>query len=116
MVDVKKVAVGVILLVVFVILIFQLVGNSAGDLTSAAESITDANNCSDGTDSTGATFTYNQSSKFCVNSTDDKVYLAGQIDLPLNTLFGSGGILMLIFMAVILIIAVMTVIKGMKDK
>lgn len=116
MVDIKKVAVGVLLLIIFIILIFQLVGSSAADLRNAADSVTDANNCSTGTDSTGVPLVYNFTDKTCGNSTVGGIYTAGQIDLPLNTLFGRSSVLLLIFMAVIFIIAIITTIKGIKQK
>ena len=112
----KKIMVGVILLIVFIILIFQLVGNSAPELTDAADSITDANNCSTGSDSTGTPLSYNFTSKGCFNSTGDELYTAGQFDLPLNALFGRSSVLLLVFMVVIFIVALFTVMRGLKDK
>lgn len=114
--DIKKVAVGLLLLIIFVILLFQIVGSSAFDLRNAADSVTDANNCSLGTDAAGETLTYNYTNKFCQNSSGGQAYLAGQYDLPLNSLFGRSSVLLLIFMAVVLIIAVGTVIMGIKKK
>ncbi len=117
MVDIKKVVVGILLLIVFVILLFSLIGGTAGDLTNAADSVTDANNCSLGaSDSPQGLLTYNITDKFCYNASTQAVYLAGQFDLPLNSLFSSGGVLMLIFMVAIFLIAIFTVLKGMKDK
>lgn len=118
MIDVKKVVIGVVLLIVAIILIFLIVGNSAGDLIDAADTITEANNCSLGEGNDGVAFTYNATDKSCYNSTPAQAaqYVALQYDLPLNTLFGKSSILMLIFMAVILIISITIVIKGVKKK
>lgn len=116
MVDFKKVVIGLILLIVFIILIFQLVGSSAGELKASADSITDANNCSTGNDAAGIPLVFNVSDKACSNSTGNSQYTAGQFDLPLNTLFGRNSVLLLVFMAVIFMVAIFTVIKGIKDK
>ena len=115
-VDVKKVVIGLVLMIVFIILVFLLVGNSAESIIDAADSVTDANNCSLGSDAAGIPLSYNFTDKTCGNSTDGGLYTAGQFDLPLNSLFGRSGVLLLVFMAVILIVSIVVVLKGLKGK
>lgn len=105
--DKTKFIVGVVLLIVAIIIIFSFIGGSSAELTSAADSITDANNCSEGTD-----LVYNISDKYCYNSTGtNQIYEAGQYDLPLNTLFSSTGVVLLVLMAAFLIFVVVLVLK-----
>ena len=117
MVDMKKVLVGLLLLVIFIILVFQFLGSSATDLRDAADSVTDANNCSLHSQE-GEIGIYNFTDKVCYNGTSggQALYTAKQFDLPLSTLFGRSGVLLLIFMSVMLIMVVVTVMKGIKDK
>jgi len=110
----KTLTTSIILLIVAIIVVFNIVGNTSTNLQGGAESITDANNCSGGVDGTGTTLYYNISDKYCYNSTTGREGLAGQYDLPLNTLFSPSGIVLLVFMASILILMFMLSLKGIK--
>ena len=117
----NTIMISVILIIVAVVVIFQFVGTSSSDLAAAGNSITDANNCSEEVnssvyDSTGAVLTYDQSTKYCQNSTGDDFYVAGQYDLPLNGLFGSSGVAFLVMMAAILVFVVVLLLKRMRGK
>ena len=101
--NIKVVVIALVTLLVAFIVIFSIIGGSSGELRASADSITDANNCSDGTDTTGTTLGYNFTTKYCSNSTGNDLYVAGQYDLPLNALFSRSGVVLLIFMAAILI-------------
>lgn len=85
------------IVLVFIVLVSSL-GSLAPTITDAAESITDANNCSESTDSAGVELTYNLTNGYCYNSTGTNLFLAGQYDLPLNGLFSSSGVMVLILM------------------
>ena len=117
-VNMKGLLVAILLVIIAFIVIFNFVGTSSTELTTAAESITDANNCSESTthDSTGAALTYNQTSKYCINSTGNDVFLAKQYDLPLNSLFGASGVALLVLMASILIFLIVLALKSFKGK
>lgn len=109
MVNIKGAIAGIIAFVVVLVIVFTFISNSTGDLTRATDSVTDANNCSDGTDTEGTTLKYNASNGYCYNTSagnDTQMYLAEQYDLPLNSLFGSSGMLMMIMMASILLLII----------
>lgn len=107
------IAIGIISVIIVVVIIFSFVGTSSSNLITGANSITDANNCSEDTysDSTGVELTYNITDKYCYNSTGSALYVAGQYDLPLNSLFSSSGVLLIMLMASILILIIGITIK-----
>lgn len=111
-----KIITAIVIIIVTIVVLFNIIGNTAGDLTDAADSITDANNCSEETDNTGVKLTYNSTDGYCLNSSGGEVYLAGQYDLPLNTLFGSGSIVMLILMAVLFLVILGTAFYQLKKR
>lgn len=115
-VDIKKVIIGVILVIVLILVYFNIVGSTATDIQGSADSITDANNCSLGTDLDGIKLTYNITDKFCYNSTIAPLYLAGQFNLPLNSLFGRNSVIILSLMAGLFIVIMFIVLKGFKGK
>lgn len=107
-----KIITAIIMMIVGIIVIFSIIGGMSSSIKEGAESITDANNCSLGKDANSAELEYNITNKYCYNTTGNvtargNVYLAGQYDLPLNSLYGSSGVVILILMAVLLISAVM---------
>lgn len=114
-INLKVIIVTVVALILAFVITFNIIGNSSTTLTSAADSITDANNCSEGTDTTGTAQTYNFTDKNCYNTTS-VTYTAGQYDLPLNTLFSRGGVVILVFMAMILIALVIIGLTSFKKK
>jgi len=117
--NIKVLLTALIFLIVTIVVVFTFVGNSAGELNTAEESITDANNCSSHTDlGEGTKAIYNTTDDTCYsgNSTGEKLYLAGQYDLPLNTLFGTSGVLMLVMMASIMIFIVVISLKSIRKK
>lgn len=109
-----KIITTIIIIVVAIVVLFSIIGGTANDLTDAADSITDANNCSEGTDTTGAELTYNISSGYCLNSSGGNQYVAGQYDLPLNGLFDASGVVLLILMAVLFMIILGIAFYGIK--
>lgn len=114
----QKIMTVVLTMIIAVIIIFQFVGTSSDDIVDAADSITDATNCSDGEGVNGEAMFYNASLDLCVNDTPDvgdenysiRNSTALDYDLPLNSLFSSSGVLILILMAGILIFIVKLVI------
>ncbi len=117
---ITKILLPIILVIVSIIIIFSFVGDSSTELVNSANSITDANNCSRGVDAAGVTLFYNITDKFCYNTTPDatggKDSIAGQFDLPLNTLFSSSGVVLLVLMAMLLVFVIVVIIKGLKGK
>ena len=111
-INTKVILISIVSLVVFIILIFSLIGDTSSDLIDAADSVTDANNCSLGSDTVGTALTYNLTNKFCTNTTGSSLYLAGQYDLPLNSLFSNNGIILLILMAGLFILILVVVMKN----
>lgn len=104
----------VIMVIITVIIVMNIIGHTAGPLKEGADGITEAHNCSEGEDNTGATLTYNSSNGFCLNSTGDKEYAAGYYDLPMNSLFGKTGVVFLCLMAGLLIGLITLVLKFRK--
>ena len=104
----KNMLVGVLGIVLTVIILFIIVGGMSNTVVDSARSITDANNCSDGS------LLYNQTSKYCMNSTGNNLYLAKQYDLPLSDLFGESGIALIALMAGLLVTIIVLAIRKVK--
>ena len=112
----KGFLIALVLVIVLFIVVFSIIGGTAENLTDAGDSITDANNCSLGTDAVGSKLVYNISDKYCHNSSGYQEYVAKQYDLPLNTLFSSSGVVLLILMASLLIVLIILALKfGRKE-
>ena len=107
----------VIMIVVTIVILFSILGGTQGELVNAGDSITKANNCTLSKDTGGGAMTYNKTSDVCQNS-------SGGIDpvtpdkyrLPLNGLFGSTGVVLLILMAVLFLIILGTAFYAIKGK
>lgn len=118
MLDANKMILGIIFLVVIIVVAMSFIGSSSKELTDAADSITDANNCSLGSDASG-TFWYNITDKFCYNSTNVRanatsLYEARQFDLPLNSLYSRTGVVLLVMMAALLLVLIGVSLKFFK--
>ena len=104
---ISKAFMPVLIAIIAIIVIFNLVGSSSTQLTGGGDSITDANNCSEGVDNNDVALVYNITDKYCYNTSPDetggKDSIAEQYDLPLNSLFSSNGIVLLILMAAVLL-------------
>lgn len=116
MVDAKGIAIGVVLVIVTLTIIFSIVGSSGDEITGAADSVSDPNNCTESLDSTGTAMTYNITSDKCYNSTGDETFSPTKYDLPLAGLFSSNGVVLLVFMAAILIFVILIGISWFKGK
>lgn len=103
-----------ILVIISIITIFYVIGNMSGNIMGAGESITDANNCTEGTDAVNSEYYYNFSDSYCYNSTGQQVYVAGQYDLPLNGLFSGTGVIVLMLMAVVLLFSIKFSLQALK--
>ena len=101
----------VILTVLGLVISMSIISGTSSDLIDAADSITDANNCSQFTG-----WEYNITGKTCTNTTSGFEQTAGQIDLPLNAFFSSSGITYLVLMAFMFIGLVMFIIVKTKAK
>lgn len=99
----KGFIVAILTTIIAVVVIFNFIGTASSNLIDSADSITDANNCSEGVDATGTPLVYNYTDKTCGNSTANGLYTAKQYDLPLNTLFSRSGVTLLITMSGLLI-------------
>ena len=108
-------------IVIVVILLFSIIGGTSSTMIDSARSITDANNCSLGTDNGTYTLQYNYSSKWCEGWNDtaknriNPYYAALQTDLPLNSLFAETGVIFIAFMAALLI-GIIAYVLGVKLK
>jgi hypothetical protein len=101
------------------VVILNIIAGTTLSLKNSAESVTDSNNCSESEDGAGNLHFYNISDKYCYNTTADgggltKQHIAGQYDLPLNSLFSTGGVAFLVLMAGLLITIVIIALKGMR--
>ena len=108
----NKILTIIIMAIIGIVIIFNIVGNSATTIIDSADSITDANNCTEDkvTDTNSVALFYNYSDKYCYNvspgSDGGKQYLAGQYDLPINTLFGRSSVALLVFMGMLLLVII----------
>ena len=91
--------------IIAVVIIFTFVGGSGKTITDAGNTITNANNCSESVDGAGIPHVWNETSRLCDNSTGGNV-TAALYNLPLNTLFGGSGVLILILMSMILLLVI----------
>lgn len=101
--------------IIAILIIFSFISNASTSMRQSAESISDANNCSDTTDGAGVAYSYNITSGLCQNSSvgAEDLYdtFDGTYDLPLSALFDVGGVAMLLLMAGILIAVIVIAIK-----
>lgn len=106
--------------IILIVLILSVIANLNSSLGDGADSITDANDCSTRSDTNGNALIYNITDKWCYNTTASAgnttgaVILAGQYDLPLNTLFGRTGVTLLIVMAGLFILLISVALKKKK--
>ena len=111
----KALITGIVLVIVAIIVIFTIVGNTAADIKDASESITDANNCTDGSDAAGTAWFYNSTGVSCANATNGSIYPAGYNRLPLSNLFATNSVIILVFMSAIFLTSLILVIKKFRQ-
>lgn len=114
-----KIIAKIVMVVVAIVLVISVLGGMSEQLKTAGHSISDANNCSEATDTNfaAAGAVYNHTDGYCYNTTANgggKGYLAKQYDLPINTLFGANGAVLFIIMAFMLLFIVFLALKGFK--
>lgn len=111
----NSVMVGIVTLIVAIIIIFNVVGNSANNITDAADAVQYATNCSDGVGVNGESLYYNSTLDLCVNDSKTgancRNSTATHYNLPIESLFGASGVLLLVFMAGLLLFVVRIVLK-----
>lgn len=110
MVDSKLIG-GIVLLIVGIVIIFNIVGETSSNLVSGSESV--AYNCS------LASEWYNATDGYCYyenTSQYDATTPAGTDHLPLSALFRPTSVLMIVLMAGILLTIVMLVLRQVKYK
>ena len=117
-INAKQKITAVLLVIIAIIVVFSIVGSTSNDLSDSGDAITDANGCDRIEDSAGELMTFNTSSRNCINSTgNDDIATGNQVNtLPLNNLFASNGVIFLIFMAGVLLMVIIMVLKGVKGK
>ena len=98
--EIKAKIMTVLTVILGIVVLFLVIGNLAPTIAESGDSITDANNCSEYDDANGNALEYNITDKYCYsgNATGNKIGLAGQYDLPLNSLFGRSGVILTIVM------------------
>ena len=114
----KSKIISVVLLIVAIIVVFQIVGNSSTDLSESGDAITQANGCNRFDDAAGTPSVYNVTDGLCHNSSgvaDDRIGNQ-QTTMPLNNLFAANGIVFLIFMSGVLLMILIVSLKTIKDK
>ncbi len=114
--DVNKWTIAIVLLVVALVVAMTFIGSSSKELTDAADSITEANNCSEGEDNAGIKEYLNVTDGTCHNSTGTIPNARGDYDLPLNSLFSSSGVVLLVLMAALLIFLIALSLGFFKKK
>ncbi len=112
-----KTIVLITLIIVTMIVLFGIIAGTSGDLVNAGNSITSASNCSlYPVDEDGARTTLDKtvSTVNCTNSSGVTPHTALEYNLPLEGLFGAGGVVMLVLMASLLLVMIFVAMKVKK--
>ena len=117
-----KLIFGLLGLVILVVVVFSLIGNTTSDISAGADSIYYASNCTEGKDNASLTLTYNITDGNCYGWNDTAqnmrhiYYDATEYNLPLKGLFSSTGVVVLVLMAGLMIFLISVVLRKPKLK
>jgi len=108
--------IAVIMVILAVILIFQIVGGSANTMINATYELTDATSCEDNVGNQSEQLYYNTSSGNCHNISGEEtgIYYEQDYDLPLENLFSSSGVVLIVFMASIFIFVIVLMLRKIR--
>lgn len=116
--DLKKLAVGILMTLIVIIIIFQGFSAMEPALTNASDSVVYNDNCSEYTDTEGVAYWFNKTDLNCYNSTDGTAPVswgsASFTTLPLTSLFSTSGMVFIILMSGLLITAIVIVMRRLK--
>lgn len=112
---------GIIFIVILIVVILNIISGMSTSITDAGDAVTNPNNCSDANDvNFGNTpAVYNITDGYCYNDSSvggGKGYEALEYQLPLRTLYGSSGVILLVLMASLLILLIGVSLYALKRK
>lgn len=99
---------------VALIIVFGFISNASTSMRQAADSIPDANNCTSMNDGDGNPLYFNASDNYCWSINGTPQIIDGRYNLPISSLFASGGVAMLILMGAVLIAVITIAMKRKK--